>query len=290
MTTAEDEDGEFIFVKLRPKSFTKYIKCRKDIERPGWFKCSNRLLEDDDLSKFSAAEVCAWVYIMSLSSLQQRASVRINLLKSDALKRKFSREDLFSAIDKLKAKKILKSHATRALRPRNVDVTQRGGERIGKERNKAEERVNSETAIPPAAFSATPLLGKFETVEEFFCAIPALTMAAWAHQCAKYGGLPFVRTAALNALAYHGTVSGSDSWEISTWISKINAAIEHAKGKAPAPLEFHSPEPRPRAAPTEIEIEPLTQEEVLNSAANAEKFGLKLAGAEIGKQLTGSAS
>lgn len=286
MALTDDQDGEFLFVKLRPKSFTKYIKCRKDIDRPGWFKCSNRLLEDDDLDNFSAAETCAWLKILSLASEQQSASIRINLLKINALIRKFTRADLMSAIDKLKALGILKSDVTPTLRARNVDVTQRGEDRIGEEKNKAEER---EVEIPAPAVLASPH-GKFKSVEDFLSSIPALTTAAWTHRCKAHGGLKFVEAAALNALAYHGSTAQSAGWDISIWVSKVNDAIEYAIRNAPAPFEAGPSEPRPRAAPIEMEIAPLTQEEVLNATANAERFGLKIAAAAIENQIAGSAS
>lgn len=259
-------DDAFIYVKLRPKSFAKYIKCRKDIDRPGWFKCSNRLLEDDDLDNFSASETCAWLKILSLASEQQSASIRINLLKINALSRKFTQQDLLSAIDKLKEIGILIPHVTRTLRGRNVHVPQRGEERIGEEKNKAEEvREGTEIKNAPAAILAAPL-GEPKTIDELLSAIPALTMEAWLESCRKYGGGSFVRKAALNALAFHGSVPESTGWEISKWVSKINAAIEHAKARVPPPFESSPQGIRPRAAPPEIEIPVLTPEEVLSSA------------------------
>lgn len=289
MTPTEGIDEAFVFVKLRPKSFTKYIKCRKDIDRPGWFKCSNRLLEDDDLDNFSAAETCAWLKILSLASEQQSALVRINLLKINALVRKFTQQDLFNAIDKLKARGILKNDVTPTLRGRNVDVPQRGEERIGEEKNKAEEG-GPESRNPPACIFPPPNEGeRGATIDGILSSIPSLTMDAWTTACQTYGGHIFVREAALNALAFHGSRAESASWEISTWVSKINAAIEYAKQKAPA-LENSNAEPRPRLAPFKVEIAPLTADEVLSSVTLAAKYGLKLAGATIESQIAGSAS
>lgn len=282
----DEEDGEFIFVKLRPKSFTKYIKCRKDIDRPGWFKCSNRLLEDDDLNKFSAAETCVWLKILSLSSEQQSALVRINLLKINALVRKFTLQDLLSAIEKLKALGILKTDVTRTLRGRNVDVTQRGEDRIGEEKKREEEeRAAAQNENPPASVSASPSGGKFKSAKDLLAAIPQITRDAWlvAH------GLALLESATGNAFAYHSTRPESADWEICTWASKINSAIEYAKAKAPPPIEIVNSEPRARAAPVEIDIPILTQQEVLNSAANAARMGLKLAVATIEKQVAGIA-
>jgi hypothetical protein len=101
-----DEDL-YVFVELKQKSFDKYIKARADVDSPGWHKLSNRLLEDDDLFILTGAEVLAWVYIMSQSSLQKCPLVRLNLDKVDGLKRRFSRQDLFNAIRKLRELGIL---------------------------------------------------------------------------------------------------------------------------------------------------------------------------------------
>lgn len=145
----ESQDDFFIFVELKEKSFEKYIKARADVERPGWFKCSNRILDDDELYDFSAAEICAWLYIMEQSSIHQNPKVRLILDKVDAYRRKFSRDDLRNAITKLRELGILKG-VTSAVRPRNVDVTL-GEERIGEDSRVVVVTACAREETPPAA-------------------------------------------------------------------------------------------------------------------------------------------
>ena len=145
-------DELFIFVELKAKSFEKYIKARADVDKPGWLKCSNRLLDDDEFYEFTAAEFAAWYYIMSQSSIQQSPKVRLILDKVDAYRRKFSRDELRSAILKLKALNILKPES------RNVDVPL-GEERIGEDCIKAVVVVNTAREETPP--SADALQNKF---------------------------------------------------------------------------------------------------------------------------------
>lgn len=129
-------DDLFIFVELKQKSFEKYIRARADVEKPGWFKLFNRVLEDDEFYNFTASEICAWIYIMSQASIQQNAKIRLILDKVDAFRRKFSRDDIRNAITKLKNLGILvpgaTSDVTPTLRPRNAAVSL-GEERIGED-------------------------------------------------------------------------------------------------------------------------------------------------------------
>lgn len=170
-------DEIFIFVELRQKSFDKYVKARTDVDKPGWFKCSNRILDDDDLHDFSAAELCAWLHIMSLSSQQQSPRVRINLEKSDALRRKFTRQDLQSAIAKLTAIGILRDTST--LRPRDVDVTQRGEDRIGEDQRGEEPTTPADETFPGEDFGIAPELAGNSKREQVLPTVPLSTQREW---------------------------------------------------------------------------------------------------------------
>lgn len=143
-------DELFIYVELKEKSFEKYIKARNDVEKPGWHKISNRLLEDDELWDFTAAETCAWLYILSQSSIQQKKRVRLTLDKVDAFKRKFNRDDFNNAIKKLTELGVLDSHVTSTARARNVDVPL---ERIREDKKRVEEEA------PPAIASQNEFTG-----------------------------------------------------------------------------------------------------------------------------------
>lgn len=173
-------DDLFIDVQLKEKSFERYIKARADVEKPGWFKFSNRMLDDDEFYDFTAAETCAWIYVMSQSSLQRSSKVRLILDKVDAFRRKFSRDDLRSVIAKLKDLGILKSHVTSTLRGRNGGGSL-GEERIGEERNIAggEEKIKTPpTEVPILGTVLKDLAGNSKR-EQVLSRIPIETQQDW---------------------------------------------------------------------------------------------------------------
>lgn len=147
-----------IFLYVEVMGFKKF-KGRTDVAHPSWFRCSNEILEDDDFHDFTAAEMCAIVYIFSQSNKQTSAVARINLEKVDGLSRKFNRDDLQSAIKKATLRGILRLHVTPPLRPRNADVTPPG--RIGEDRRTDETEEESESAanLPPANASQNKTMG-----------------------------------------------------------------------------------------------------------------------------------
>lgn len=71
------------FIEIIIRGYEKY-KPRADIKDPWWFKCANRLFDDDDLFDFSLEEMAVWVYIMGIASQQKSARVRISIRKASA--------------------------------------------------------------------------------------------------------------------------------------------------------------------------------------------------------------
>lgn len=97
---------------------------RKDIKHPHWFKCSNRLLEDEDFYDFSFDEIAVWIHILSLASLKDSDTVFLNFISAER-KSRLKEKTIVSAIEKLNGKQIemLPDHdpyATRTERVRNV--------------------------------------------------------------------------------------------------------------------------------------------------------------------------
>jgi hypothetical protein len=145
----------FIYVELR--NFEKY-RGRKDIEKPWWFACSNTIIEDDDFADFTPSMLLAWIYILSLSSQQKSAIVRINLDKVDGLKRKFSREDLTEVIKRMEQRGPLipgvqcelaerLANTSRTEPVRNASPT--GQDRRGQNKTGGEGKAPAENKSPP---------------------------------------------------------------------------------------------------------------------------------------------
>lgn len=149
-------DELFVFVTLR--NYDKY-KGRKDVQEPRWFQCSTKILDDDDFADLTGAQMCAWLHILVQAKTQKSASVRINLEKVDALRRKFSREDLIRVIELMKERGPLlpdgegagdsRTRSVRnpyARRTEKVPPEERRGEEI-----REEEKESAAGAEPPPA-------------------------------------------------------------------------------------------------------------------------------------------
>lgn len=91
-------------INIRLRSFAEY-RPRKEIKHPHWFKCSNRILEDEDFYDFSFEEIAVWIYIMSIASQRDCDTVFINFEAAER-KCRFKSKAILSAIDKLKVKQI----------------------------------------------------------------------------------------------------------------------------------------------------------------------------------------
>src|SRR5690606_18337193 len=78
---------------------------RSDIKNHTWFRCANRLLEDEDFFEFTDAEILVWIYILSLCSLKKSDTVFVNFERADRFARR-KRKDILSAIEKLKGKQL----------------------------------------------------------------------------------------------------------------------------------------------------------------------------------------
>lgn len=97
-------------------------KGRSDVKQNSWFRCSNRIFEDPDFFDFSFEEIAVWLYILSLSSQKNSATVTINLGHAERVCRLKSAV-VMSAIAKLEGNQIHPVHDTSTLRARTADVT-----------------------------------------------------------------------------------------------------------------------------------------------------------------------
>ncbi len=91
-------------IAVRVRKFKDYLG-RADTKQHLWFRCSNRILEDEDFESFSDAELCVWIYILSLCSQKKSDTVFINFDRAERFAKR-KRKDILSAIDRLQEKQI----------------------------------------------------------------------------------------------------------------------------------------------------------------------------------------
>jgi hypothetical protein len=95
---------------------------RKDVKKPSWFALSNRITEDPDFYSFTGDEFKAWIYILSQASQKQSDTIAANIIhvyRSSGI----SKDDFFSAIEKLQLIGAVTVDVTQTLRASTVDVT-----------------------------------------------------------------------------------------------------------------------------------------------------------------------
>jgi hypothetical protein len=115
------QGGKLKGIWVTVRNFEAY-KGRKDVTHNSWFRCSNRLLEDPDFYDFSHAEILVWVYILSLVSQKNNATVFLNFDRADRICR-LKTKDVESAIQKLYENQLVPGDVTSTLRARDGDVT-----------------------------------------------------------------------------------------------------------------------------------------------------------------------
>lgn len=101
--------------------FDKY-KGRADVQHNSWFRCSNRILEDQVFFDFTHEEVLVWIYLMSISSQANHATIHVSLHRAHHVCR-LRPEAVKSAIKKLSKFNIIKIPRIRSVRGRYVDDT-----------------------------------------------------------------------------------------------------------------------------------------------------------------------
>lgn len=108
-------------VTIKLTNFDKY-KGRSDVKNNSWFRCSNRLLEDQDFYDFTHEEINVWIYFLSLASQKNQASVHVSYQRAHQVCR-LSREAINSAIEKLIKIGALDRVKNRTVRGRYVHDT-----------------------------------------------------------------------------------------------------------------------------------------------------------------------
>ena len=73
---------------------------RKDLKATQWFRFQNSLFEDPNFIDFSATEIVALIYILSLASKRQSGSIKISMAHVERIGR-IKEKDFSSAIEKL---------------------------------------------------------------------------------------------------------------------------------------------------------------------------------------------
>lgn len=157
---------------------------RKDVVNNSWFKCSNRILEDEDFYDFKLEEILVWIHILSIASQKKSFVVFINF-EAAWRKARLPKELILSAVDKLVGKQIERMETpaddvTQTLRARDGDVTSTLRPRAleGEEGREGEEHAAVPGTRPPASI---PSLSQpvFKTAQELEAAIPIQTREKW---------------------------------------------------------------------------------------------------------------
>jgi hypothetical protein len=91
-------------ITVRVRKFKDYLG-RTDIKVHSWFRCDNRLLENEAFEDFSDAEILVWIYILGLCSQKKTDTVHINFDRADRFARR-KKKDILSALAKLKGKQL----------------------------------------------------------------------------------------------------------------------------------------------------------------------------------------
>lgn len=156
-----------ITVRIRNKDW----RPRADIKHPAWFKCSNRILEDEDFYSFSFEEIAVWIHILSLASQKDSDTVLINFEAAERkarLKQKF----VVSAIHKLAKKQVEIIDGQDAYASRTDDVRNTAP---GIEGRRGEEGVHKRLTAFAAPTNAQELLSLItqKTIEEYGALYPS---------------------------------------------------------------------------------------------------------------------
>lgn len=95
---------------------------RKDVTRPTWFACSNKITENDDLFHLTGEEFKAWIHMLGKASDTQSDTIFINF-EAAFRKSNINEKDYRSAIKKLSQVQIVTVNVTSTLRGSDVSVT-----------------------------------------------------------------------------------------------------------------------------------------------------------------------
>lgn len=163
--------------------------------------------------------------------------------------------------------------------PKKPNVTQTKPEKPSSSSSFSSSKNSEEgEGVAPAALAIAPGKGKACSLEALLTSIPPAGRDEMIEGCRRYGGKNFFEAAARDAFTYHSVRPEALKFSVADWVSKINAAIEFAKKKAPAPFIPSSPRTRTSAEPDQIEIPVVTAAEVLSNGAAAKfKLGPALA-------------
>jgi len=158
--------------KVRAKVFQltvmKYdesrFKPRKDVTHPTWYKCSNRLLEDQDFHQFSAEERLFWFRVLEIVSQKQSPTIHVDVNHCELVCR-ISKKSVLSSLKKLEELGFITVHVTPTLRARNADVTRPLQKPLPREER--EEKKEESVSEPPPPKSKDSISKERNPVADF---------------------------------------------------------------------------------------------------------------------------
>lgn len=148
---------------------------RSDVKTHVWFKCSNRILEDEDFFDFTDSEILCWIYILSLCSQKKSDTVFINFERAKRFARR-EREDLLSAIKKLEELEIVEVRVRNPNASRTDPVQNpcaRGEESTGEEIGERGQAAHANQPPSPPKKKGKVV---YETAAEFRASLPIDTV------------------------------------------------------------------------------------------------------------------
>lgn len=125
---------------------------RKDVKHTSWFRMEHDIFEKPELFDFTHAEVCAWIYLLSIAS-KRNACTQVLYMAHAMHRLKVSQETMLGALEKLnEIKAITFKHVTHASRTRNASVTHASRIRALRDetrRNETVRETNTDVPVEP---------------------------------------------------------------------------------------------------------------------------------------------
>lgn len=208
---------------------------RKDLKATSWLRLQNTLLSDPKFMDFSHAELIAWIYLLSLASLSQKATIQVFYTHAERIGR-LTATQMDGAIEKLIELQCV--HVSVRTRHADDTATTRTRHTTNERTNVTNETERNETNERKTLCGGGP--EKTSASGAKAPAATALNRAIWeAYReayLARHGEEP-LRNAQVNSLiaAFGRKVSGEEAPEIAASYVRHNDSL-YVRGRHPLEL------------------------------------------------------
>ncbi len=190
---------------------------RSDIKHHTWFRCSNRILENEDFFELSDSEILAWFYILSLCSQKISDTVIVNFERAERFARRKKR-DIISMVEKLQGNQLVRiPDASRTDHVRNPCTTLQ--DRTGQTEQDSTEHHVTGTVVRERPPDPTQI----HSVEDLRNIIPAETREGWRK---LYPDPQYVPREAIKAMAWCRINSRKVPKTVGGWSRFFNGWLE----------------------------------------------------------------